>query len=105
RRPEHRPDESGGLLPQLPVELDERGSRRQGRSRQQGREPRGRLRHALRDLEVEIPGHGEPRATGGDEEVPKRALMLPTAVKTSMPSTRPGMTICVGVLWMIVMFP
>jgi hypothetical protein len=28
-----------------------------------------------------------------------------SAVKTWMPGTRPGMRICVGVLWMIAMFP
>ena len=33
RRPEHRFDQSGRLLPQLPVELDEGRGRRQGRRR------------------------------------------------------------------------
>ena len=41
----------------------------------QGREPRGRLRHALRDLEVEISGQRQPRPAGGDEEGPSRALI------------------------------
>ena len=31
----------------------------QGVALEQGREPGGRLRHALRDLEVEVPGHGQ----------------------------------------------
>ena len=61
-------------LPELPVELAQGRRRRRRRSADQGREPRGRLRHALRDLEVDISGHGQPRATGGDEEGPNRAL-------------------------------
>ena len=47
--------------------LEGRG-RRQRRCDDQGREPRGRLRHALRDLEVDISGDGQSRAARGDEE-------------------------------------
>ena len=41
-----------------------------GADDEQGREPRGRLRHALRDLEVDLSGRGQPRAARGDEESP-----------------------------------
>src|SRR6266852_2683854 len=47
---------------QLPLPLDEGGGRRRGRPDDQGREPRTRLRHALRGMEGEIPARGEPAA-------------------------------------------
>ena len=47
RRAEHRSHESRGVLPQLPIELDE-GRRRRTRADVEGRKPRGDLRHALR---------------------------------------------------------
>src|SRR6476620_7267763 len=47
RRAKYRSDESGRLLSQLSVQLDERRGRRQGRSLEQGRKPRGCLWHAL----------------------------------------------------------
>jgi predicted N-formylglutamate amidohydrolase len=50
RRAEHRPDEHGGLLPQLPVDLVPGGGRRQRPDRHQGPSPRTRLRHALQRL-------------------------------------------------------
>src|ERR1700676_2402018 len=76
RRPEHRPDESGGVLPQLPVQLAQGRSRRQGGRLKQGREPRGRLRHAVRDLEGDLSGGRQSGAGGGDEEGPSRALIF-----------------------------
>ena len=41
-----------------------------GAAMSKDREPRGCLRHALRDLEVDPSGHGHPRAARGDEESP-----------------------------------
>src|SRR5579872_171433 len=65
---EYRFDESGRVLPQLLVQLVQGRSRREGRCDEQGREPRGHLRHALRDLEGRFPGKGNSRAAGRDEE-------------------------------------
>src|SRR5262249_15717647 len=55
RRAEYRHDEPCRLLPELPVQLDEGSGRRQGRAHDQGREPPGDLRHAVRGLEGEVP--------------------------------------------------
>src|SRR5262249_48597763 len=55
---EHRYDEPRRVLPELPLQLDEGGRRRQGRADDQGPKPGGDLRHAVRGLEGEIPERG-----------------------------------------------
>src|SRR4051812_7016768 len=71
RRAEHRLDESRGLLPQLPVELDEGCGGRQGRAADERREPRGGLRHAVRGVEGEAPDGSLAGAEGGAGEEPQ----------------------------------
>src|SRR5581483_10465475 len=74
RCPEYRPHESRGLLPQLPLELDEGRRRREGRRAQQGRKPGGGLWHALRRMEKALSARGEREAKSSLREIGSKTL-------------------------------
>ncbi|CAA9234937.1 MAG: protein of unknown function DUF1244, partial [uncultured Acetobacteraceae bacterium] len=64
-RAEHRPDEHGGLLPQLPVQVVPRRGRGARRGSFGPRGARDDLRHALQGVAGALPARGDAGAEGG----------------------------------------
>src|SRR5262245_40587735 len=75
-RAEYRHDESRRLLPQLSVELDERGRRHQRAFDEQRRKPGDGLRYAIRRMAPEIPERSVPGTEGGVRKVQPSPLVL-----------------------------
>src|SRR3546814_13089690 len=77
-RSKHRPDEPGGILPQLPLQVVPGRRRGEGLGLGLRRRPRDCLRDALRRVEGEAPDRGDARAECGLRGNPQARVRLST---------------------------